>query len=216
VHPPWSNPWVSYSPSLFAESLVELINSTRLFLRLALTTVLTTLALFLPFLPPFAPLHTIVGPIVRLFPFHRGLFEDKVATFWCLTDVLAKWRVRLTRATLVRTSTVLTLAAFSPAVVGLIATGWRIPRAEAPSKGEDKHKHTEKGDEMTEKWTPTLPLLPYAMLTSSLAFFLFSFHVHEKTLLLPLLPMTALLSGSAPESTVYEWGMLVNNVGVFR
>jgi alpha-1,3-glucosyltransferase len=178
--------------------------------------VLTTLALFLPFLPPFASPRTIVGPIVRLFPFDRGLFEDKVATFWCLTDVLAKWRTRLTRATLVRASTLLTLAAFSPAVVGLIAAGWRIPRTEVPGKGEDKHKHAEKVDEATENWTPTLPLLPYAMLTSSLAFFLFSFHVHEKTLLLPLLPMVALLSGSLPGSTVYEWGMLVNNVGVFR
>jgi alpha-1,3-glucosyltransferase len=68
----------------------------------------------------------------------------------------------------------------------------------------------------TQTPTPTLPLLPYALLTSSLSFFLFSFQVHEKTILVPLLPMTILLSGAAVGSSVHEWGALVNNVGVFR
>jgi alpha-1,3-glucosyltransferase len=48
-----------------------------------------------------------------------------------------------------------------------------------------------------------------------MSFFLFSFQVHEKTILLPLLPMTLLLSGSSPESSVFAWGVLANNVGVF-
>jgi len=63
--------------------------------------------------------------------------------------------------------------------------------------------------------TPFLPLLTYALLSSSMSFFLFSFQVHEKTILLPLLPITLLLSGASVDSTVYSWGVLVNNVAVF-
>ena len=36
------------------------------------------------------------GPLLqvihRIFPFERGLFEDKVANFWCSTNVAIKWR----------------------------------------------------------------------------------------------------------------------------
>jgi len=64
--------------------------------------------------------------------------------------------------------------------------------------------------------TPFLPLLPYALLTSSMSFFLFSFQVHEKTILLPLMPITLLVSGASVDSAVYNWGVLVNNVAVFR
>ena len=64
-----------------------------LFLRLALTTVLTFIILFAPFLPPFSPLVTIAAPITRIFPSGRGLFEDKVANFWCFRNVLVlEWK----------------------------------------------------------------------------------------------------------------------------
>ena len=63
---------------------------------------------------------------------------------------------------------------------------------------------------------PVLPLLPYALLTSSMSFFLFSFQVHEKTILVPLLPLTLLLSGASNSSFTFELGVLVNNVAVFR
>ena len=63
---------------------------------------------------------------------------------------------------------------------------------------------------------PFLPLLPYALLSSSMSFFLFSFQVHEKTILIPLLPLTLLLSGSSGDSETFEWAALVNNVAVFR
>lgn len=65
---------------------------------------------------------------------------------------------------------------------------------------------------------PTLMLLPYALLTSSLSFFLFSFQVHEKSVLLPLMPATLLLSRAESEGggEDWEWGVLFNNVAVFR
>ena len=43
--------------------------------------------------------------------------------------------------------------------------------------------------------TPSKTLLPYALASCSWAFFLCSFQVHEKSVLLPLLPMTVLLGG---------------------
>ncbi|TFY68752.1 hypothetical protein EVJ58_g812 [Rhodofomes roseus] len=162
-----------YAPAIGSYLLGVTIASCRPrhFVRLAVVTAASMLILFLPFLPPFAPLSAILDPITRIFPFNRGLFEDKVANF-------CGWRVRLqTRKD-------------DDARAGVVA-------AREPA--------------------PTLPLLPYALLTSSLSFFLFSFQVHEKTILLPLLPLTLLLSGvtSTEMSETWEIGMLVSNVALF-
>jgi alpha-1,3-glucosyltransferase len=56
-----------------------------------------------------------------------------------------------------------------------------------------------------------------------MSFFLFSFQVHEKSVLVPLMPLTIMMSlrggkeGSArTEEEIWEWGVLLNNVAVFR
>ena len=59
-------------------------------------------------------------------------------------------------------------------------------------------------------------VLLLALLNSSMSFFLFSFQVHEKTILLPLLPLTLLLSIAPNDSATFKLGVLANNVGVFR
>ena len=178
------------------------------------------LILFLPFLPPFSPPSTILDPITRIFPFNRGLFEDKVANFWCASDVVVKWRRRLGSQTLVRLATALTALGFLPGAVGLVYNGWKMRLQ--PRKGTDSAEEKKSGSDLgkveAEEPAPTLPLLPYALLTSSMSFFLFSFQVHEKTILLPLLPLTLLLSGvtSHEASETWEVGMLVSNVALFR
>ncbi|OBZ71341.1 Dolichyl pyrophosphate Man9GlcNAc2 alpha-1,3-glucosyltransferase [Grifola frondosa] len=177
---------------------------SRLFIRLAMVTIATFVLMFLPFLPPFAPLWAIYDPIARIFPFNRGLFEDKVANFWCATNVVLKWRLWASQGVLVKLSTALTALGFLPSVAGLLHAGYKLqlePGNTTPRKN------------MTP--TPLLPLLPYALLTSSLSFFLFSFQVHEKAILLPLLPATLLLSSAAPEQSTFELGMLFSNVAVF-
>ncbi|KAH9480442.1 Dolichyl pyrophosphate Man9GlcNAc2 alpha-1,3-glucosyltransferase [Psilocybe cubensis] len=171
---------------------------SRLFVRLAAVTAGTFIVLFLPWLPPFAPFTAIAQPIKRIFPFARGLFEDKVANFWCASNVVFKWKAWASASALVKLSTLLTAVGFLPGVVGLIRSGFKM-------QSLTKNKEP----------TPFLPLLPYALLTSSMSFFLFSFQVHEKTILLPLMPITLLLSGSPIDSAVYSWGALVNNVAVF-
>ncbi|KAG6897078.1 hypothetical protein C0992_004319 [Termitomyces sp. T32_za158] len=177
---------------------------TTFFIHLASVTLATFVFLFLPFLPPFSPVTTIRGPITRIFPFARGLFEDKVANFWCASNVVFKWKTWASSASLIRLSTAMTALGFLPSVLMLFKAGWkfRIQPSNEARAAETRH-------------TPFLPLLPFAMLTSSMSFFLFSFQVHEKTILLPLLPVTLLLSGAHVDSAVYSWGVLVNNVAVF-
>ncbi|KAJ7175874.1 glycosyltransferase family 57 protein [Mycena filopes] len=177
-----------------------LVAGGKLFSRLALATSLSFLLLFLPFLPPFAPISAILDPISRIFPFARGLFEDKVANFWCASNVIFKWKHWASSAFLVKLSAGLTALGFLPNVLVFMRIAWQtqlVPGAKPPSH------------------PPILPLLPYALLTSSMSFFLFSFQVHEKTILLPLLPMTLLLSGAPLDSTVFGWGVLANNIAVF-
>ncbi|KII90585.1 glycosyltransferase family 57 protein [Plicaturopsis crispa FD-325 SS-3] len=191
-----------YAPAIGSYLLGKCIylgpaRGSRLFLRLALVTTLTFLVLFAPF-------HAdVLAPLGRIFPFNRGLFEDKVANVWCASDIVVKWRRRAGRAALVKLSTLLTALGFLPAVVGLLRAGYVLSGAE-----ESKDTQKKAGRERT----PLLPLLPYALLTSSLSFFLFSFQVHEKTILVPLLPATLLLSAS-PDA--FAWSVLINNVAVF-
>ena len=120
-------------------------------------------------------------------------------------------------------STFLTAVGFSPAVVGLLRTGFSmrikddLVTEQTPSAGEDGDRGQESEDLATGPG-PLFSLLLLSMLTSSMSFFLFSFQVHEKTILVPLLPLTLLMAGASGcmESTTWELGMLTNNVAVFR
>jgi alpha-1,3-glucosyltransferase len=100
--------------------------------------------------------------IHRVFPFARGLFEDKVANFWCALNVVVKLR-KYPSELLQKASLLATLAAITPPCLVIFAK----PRKE---------------------------LLPLALATTAWAFFLFSFQVHEKSVLLPLMPMTTILA----------------------
>ena len=68
---------------------------------------------------------------------------------------------------------------------------------------------------------PAAAILPYAMLSVSLAFFLFGFQVHEKSILLPLLPLTLVLSAKGDlytggsGATDWEWAVMTNNLATF-
>lgn len=56
----------------------------------------------------FAPLVVFGGPqqlgqcLFRVFPFARGLWEDKVANFWCAANVVIKFRERFSSTLLQR------------------------------------------------------------------------------------------------------------------
>lgn len=107
-------------------------------------------------------LFQLMQVIHRVFPFARGLFEDKVANAWCAIHTFYKL-TRFDITLLQRASLGATLASI---IVPCIII-FRHPRASL--------------------------LLP-ALSAVSWGFFLFSFQVHEKSVLLPLLPMTLLLA----------------------
>ncbi|KAI5854515.1 glycosyltransferase family 57 protein [Durotheca rogersii] len=113
-----------------------------------------------PYYPVFEQMAQMIH---RMFPFARGLFEDKVANFWCAANVVIKLR-RYPVELLQRASLLSTLAVIAPPCLLIFIQ----PRKE---------------------------LLPYAFSATAWGFFLFSYQVHEKSVLLPLLPMTVLLAG---------------------
>ena len=94
--------------------------------------------------------------IHRIFPVNRGLFEDKVANFWCSFNVIYKLKA-INQDTMVLISALVTLLGALPANLALFCR---------PSKDQ----------------------FILALLNTSLAFFLFSYHVHEKSILLVAFP----------------------------
>ncbi|KAH0829272.1 putative dolichyl pyrophosphate Man9GlcNAc2 alpha-1,3-glucosyltransferase [Fonsecaea pedrosoi] len=140
-------------------------------------------------LDPNAPLDMVVlqlsQAIHRIFPFARGLFEDKVANFWCFTNTFYKLRKLQGIVDLPRVSAIATLGS----ILGPMLIIGAVPQK---------------------------ALLPYALATSAWGFFLFSFQVHEKSVLLPLLPMTLLLGCKQGLSKEYRaWIGWANALGVW-
>ncbi|KAG8749808.1 Glucosyltransferase-like protein [Ceratobasidium sp. 428] len=193
-------------------------HGTRQFAYLAFTTTFSFLLLFLPFITP-----TLLPQVItRVFPFARGLFEDKVANFWCASDVvLIKWRRLqwISQVSLQRIALAVTLLGTLPGA-GMVF-GWGFVGA--------ADKEPNKNDSIRHRRAPTLPLLPFALFSCAMSFFMFSVQVHEKSILLPLMPITLLLAARESESEVdsngaglgiglggiWEWGVLMNNVAVF-
>lgn len=129
-----------------------------------------------------SPLIQMIQVIRRVFPFARGLYEDKVANVWCALNVVIKLRM-LPRALLQRVSAAATLAAVLPGCIIVFLK---------------PHRH----------------LLPWALAVCAWGFFLLGFQVHEKNILLPLLPTTLLLAsngGMQPE--IRSWVGFANILG---
>ncbi|KZZ90545.1 glucosyltransferase [Moelleriella libera RCEF 2490] len=105
----------------------------------------------------------MIQMIHRIFPFSRGLFEDKVANFWCSLNVVLKLR-RYPADSLQKSALGATLLSIIPPNLILVLK-------------------------------PDKKILPLAFAATAWGFFLFSYQVHEKSVLLPLMPMTLLLAG---------------------
>jgi alpha-1,3-glucosyltransferase len=141
-------------------------NGLTLLAKIAITVILTFTLVFYPFTSK-----TLLKQVLhRIFPTSRGVFEDKVASFWCAISPFVKVR-QYPQQLLVWASISTTLVSSIPSLVNLFKT-------------------------------PTPEKLVYSLANVSLAFFLFSFHVHEKTILLPLLPISLL---QAHEPWLVSW-----------
>ncbi|KAI8612510.1 glycosyl transferase [Chytriomyces sp. MP71] len=138
-------------------------------LKIGATVVITFGILFAPFLTRTDDLLQVIH---RIFPVGRGLYEDKVANFWCAISVLVKVKTLFPTKTLVRISIAATLLAVLPTSIDLFLSQLK-PQKLKPAN-------------------PSRKLL-LTLITGSLAFFLFSFQVHEKSILIPIMPATLLL-----------------------
>ena len=118
--------------------------------------------------------------------------------------------------TLVRISAIFTLSATIPIVLGTVWVSYqlRISQGADGQVMEDKSNSTSPRSDSA----PTIKLLLHALFASAMAFFLFSFQVHEKTILLPLMPLTLMIAGKQPgmAGQEFEWAVLLNNIGSFR
>jgi alpha-1,3-glucosyltransferase len=122
----------------------------------------------LPFRPnttswSYTPVLQLTQSIHRIFPFSRGLFEDKVANLWCAVHTFYK------------------LNKFSHEFLQRLSAYFTVVLILAPC--------------MIIGAIPRKTLLPLTLASTAWGFFLCSFQVHEKSVLLPLLPMTLLLGG---------------------
>ncbi|ULU04295.1 hypothetical protein L3Y34_017228 [Caenorhabditis briggsae] len=119
------------------------------------------LSTFLIIWLPFILTETAKDVLIRVFPFNRGLYEDKVASFWCAFSFVLK-RLPIVQNVQIYLSTALVLICSLPSLVSLFLQ---------PSERNFR----------------------LSLTTTALSFFLFSFHVHEKTILLATIPALLLL-----------------------
>ena len=122
--------------------------------------------------------------IHRIFPFARGLFEDKVANIWCAIHSSGLHKLHQYSSTqLSRAALGLTLLSIAPPCVIIFLK-------------------------------PKKELTALALASTAWGFFLCSYQVHEKNVLLPLLPMTLLLaSEGGMKSAARAWIGYANLMG---
>lgn len=181
-----------YAPAIFFYLLGRCCAVDRWFLRLATlgATVVSTFALlWWPFLYYGPPDTTIVDRLIqvlhRIFPFERGLFEGKVSNLWCALSVKPlSIRQRLPQDMQATFALIFTILLIVPACYKLFCMGRR-----------------DRGDATDQR------LLLWGMASTGLAFFLASFQVHEKSILMALAPISLLDDFSSVQwfSIVSTW-----------
>lgn len=94
------------------------------FIRLGLTVIATFGLLWSPFCIFHGSnetcLEALSQVLYRIFPFNRGIFEDKVANLWYVTSVVFDYRTMFTNEQMANMSLLLTLLMLSPIAFDLI------------------------------------------------------------------------------------------------
>ena len=120
---------------------------------------------------PFLKSKALLLPVLhRLFPLNRGLYEEKVANLWCSLAILTKVHRNYANELLFKFCLISVLVALSPIIVGLLLQG--------------------------SKNRLGIQKFLFAISYGCLVMYLFSYHVHEKQILIPLLPIVFLSSQS--------------------
>lgn len=148
------------------------------FLIKVITSVIGT---FLIIWVPFLEISQLKQIIHRIFPIYRGLFEDKVANFWCTANVLYKFKTHFTNDQMALICLCVTLLAIAPSCISLVRR-------------------------------PNFKQFHLSLINVSLSFFLFSFHVHEKSILLVAIPVLLYLP---KDPLPCVWFLLISTFSMF-
>jgi alpha-1,3-glucosyltransferase len=172
-----------YAPAVFFYLLGRCASQPKRFLLrfllLGFTVLFTFGILWEPFLK-YGPSHMATTPyeraehiLRRIFPFERGLFEGKVANLWCaLSTKPVNIRERIDSELQPLIALGITFAMAMPSSYSLFCVGRNV-------RDSNTRNH----------WIKLL----WGTTSSALSFFLASFQVHEKSILLALAPCTLLL-----------------------
>ena len=128
-------------------------------IKISLSVITAFVIIWSPFL--YHGPSSVMDVVTRIFPFNRGLFEDKVANFWCGLDVVYKLRQEMAIPDLAKLCLATTFTLALPANIHLL-------------------------------FNPTNRNFVLGLVNTSLTFFLFSFQVHEKSILLAAVPVCLL------------------------
>lgn len=128
-------------------------------MKIGFTVLLTFAMCWAPFL---YSLDSVKQVGHRLFPFARGIFEDKVSNVWCALSVIVKWKQVMSLDRILLMCLGSTAVFLLPSSLNLL-------------------------------FRPSFKKFRYALVNSSMVFFLFSFQVHEKSILIPALIVCSLI-----------------------
>ena len=117
-------------------------------------TLITNMIIYLPWLKT----EKLKDVLSRIFPVHRGIFEDKVATFWCVLNMVYKLKNKFDTNNLIKLAFIFTLIGCSIPIYVI----YKIKK-------------------LNKK------ICSQCFFIVSFSFYLFSFHVHEKTIIIPFL-----------------------------
>jgi alpha-1,3-glucosyltransferase len=138
----------------------ENVNNNNIFISLVyigiygIVTLITNVIIYLPWLKS----NKMNDVFSRIFPVRRGIYEDKVATFWCTLNIFYKLNNHFNNNNLIKLSLILT-------IIGCVLPVFAIFTS--------------------QKITKRICTLCFFIV--SFSFYLFSFHVHEKTIIVPFL-----------------------------
>ncbi|GJQ11311.1 hypothetical protein GpartN1_g3102.t1 [Galdieria partita] len=121
-------------------------------LQCAIVTILLFVIIWWPWLKDWK---SFSQALARIFPVSRGLYEDKVANFWCTLSPFVKMHRLLHSSTILLICSLLTTITCLPFVL----MNWK---------------------------QPTVTSLLVSFTSTSLCFYLFSYQVHEKQIILPV------------------------------
>ena len=170
-----------YAPAFFFHLFLKICSGLNLgsavrIAALGVVVIASFIVVWLPFLMQAHPSDQVAQLLTRVFPVGRGLYEDKVANFWCSISPIFKLQNYASQHSMVRICLVATMVGIIPSCISVV----RKLRTKAV---------------LSSHASSSFYRSDFVLFITNIAwsFFFFSFHVHEKSVLLPVFPLTIMV-----------------------